>query len=168
MDRRDGGIVKDVRDIIKDIEELKTAQFTSQNSGMKFKQIESVSDVIQFQNTGGEQVHMVTNFFTPQSGRPTICVPHLDIQRGGFTFEYYHDWSTGYYNITVYDSSGTTYLGYMDVWPFYHRRGTQAGVYGWQTIIYTNASANFSIPFTINLRATDSGTHTLTVETSNL
>lgn len=168
MNRSSDNLATIVSGIIRDIDELKTAQFTSQDSGMKFKQIEPVSDVIQFQNTGGEQIHMVTNFFTPQSGRPTICVPHLDIRRGDFTFQYYHDWSTGYYNITIYDSSGTTYLGYMDVWPFYHRRGTQSGIYGWQTIIYTNASANFSIPFTISLRATDAGTHTLTVETSNL
>ena len=74
----------------------------------------------------------------------------------------------GYTNYAIYAADGTTFLGSLDVWPFYHLRDAGSGVYGWQTVAFTWASANFSIPFSLGLRATDSGDHTLIVETSRL
>lgn len=169
MDRRDGGIVKDVRNIIKDIEELKTAQFTSQNSGMVFKRAETLRDVIPFIHStdyAGE-VHLVTEYFTPDHARPAICLPHFELEADGFQLEYTHDYATGYYNVSI-SSAGGTYLGYADVWPLMHRRQISDGTYGFQTVVYTWANAQFSLPFNLYLRATDSGTHTVNVESSSL
>lgn len=169
MDRRDGGIIKDVRNIIKDIEELKTAQFTSQNSGMVFHQAETLRDWVPFVEstdyTG--EVHLITEYFTPDSGRPAICLPHFEMVQGGFQFEYYYDYSINYYNISISDSGGN-YLGYADVYPFLHRREISNGTYGFQTIVYTWANSYFDIPFDLTLRATDTGTHTVRIESSRV
>lgn len=167
MDRSDDGIVERVVALQRGLEELKTTQFTSQNSGMKFKQIETLRDFIPF-TINTDQVTMITNYFTPESGRPAICVPHFELEADGFEIEEYHDYSISYTNYTIYDSSHTTVLGTLDIWPFYHLRDTSSGIYGWQTVAFTWASAGFVLPFTVSLRATDAGTHTLNVETSNL
>lgn len=168
MNRGEDGLVERVVALQRDLDEIKTAQFTSQNSGMKFKQIETLRDFIPF-TSNTDQVTMVTNYFTPESGRPAICVPHFELDKSGYSVDIYNDYSTGYTNYAIYDSGHSTMLGTLDIWPFYHLRDNTAdGVYGWQTVCFTWASANFSLPFTVSLRATDSGTHTLTVETSNL
>lgn len=169
MDRRDRGLVGDVRKILRDIEELKASQFTSQNSGMVFKQAETLRDFIPFIRStdyAGE-VHLVTEYFTPDHQRPAICIPHFEMLPSGFRFDYYHDYATNYYNISISDADGN-YLGYADVWPLMHRREVSGNTYGFQTVVYTWANAQFSIPFDLSLRATDSGTHTVNVESSSL
>lgn len=169
MNRRDGGIVSDVRGILRDLEELKTAQFTSQNSGMVFKQAATLQDWIPFiQSTDyAGEVHLVTEYFTPDSGRPAICIPHFEMEPSGFQFDYTYDYAIGYYNISISDANGN-YLGYADVWPLMHRREISSGTYGFQTVVYTWANSNFDIPFTLSLRATDSGTHAVNVESAKL
>lgn len=167
MYRGEDNIAQRVVALQRALQDLKTSQFTSQNSGMSFKLAETLSDFIPFTN-GVDQVTMVTNYFTPESGRPAICVPHFEIDPDGFVVEEYHDYSVGYTNYPIYAADGTTFLGSLDVWPFYHLRDAGSGVYGWQTVAFTWASANFSIPFSLGLRATDSGDHTLIVETSRL
>lgn len=169
MDRRDKGVVGDVRSIIRDIEELKTSQFTSQNSGMIFKQATTLRGWIPFiasTDYAGE-VHLVTEYFTPDHNRPAICLPHFEMEQGGFQFEYTHDYAIGYYNISISDADGN-YLGYADVWPLMHRREVSDGTYGFQTVVYTWANSTFDIPFTLSLRATDSGTHTVRVESARI
>ena len=165
MDRKDGGIISDVRNIIRDIEELKTAQFTSQNSGMTFKQAETLRDWIPFIQSAdyAGEVHLITEYFTPDHDRPAICIPHFEMVQGGFQFDYYYDYAINYYNISISDSGGN-YLGYAVVWPMMHRREISGGTYGFQTIVYTWANSYFDIPFDLFLRATDSGTHTVNVE----
>lgn len=167
MYRGEDNIAQRVVALQRALQDLKTSQFTSQNSGMSFKLAETLSDFIPFTN-GVDQVTMVTNYFTPESGRPAICVPHFEIDPDGFVVEEYHDYSVGYTNYAIYAADGTAFLGSLDVWPFYHLRDAGSGVYGWQTVAFTWASTNFSIPFSLGLRATDSGDHTLIVETSRL
>lgn len=168
MERRDSSIVTDVQTLIRGIQELKTAQFTSQNSGMVFRQAETLQDFIPFiQSTSyGGEVHLVTNYFYPEHRKPAICIPHFEMIEDGFRFEYTRDYSIGYYNIGVYDADNN-YLGYADVWPMLHWREVSGG-YGFQTIVYTWASANFSLPFKLSLRATDNGAHSVTVESAQL
>lgn len=167
MYRGEDNIAQRVVALQRALQDLKTSQFTSQNSGMSFKLAETLMDSIPFV-ANADQVTIVTSYFTPESGRPAICVPHFEIDPDGFVVEEYHDYSVGYTNYAIYAADGTTFLGSLDVWPFYHLRDTESGVYGWQTVAFTWASTSFSIPFSLGLRATDSGTHTLTVETSTL
>ena len=167
MYRGEDNIAQRVVALQRALQDLKTSQFTSQNSGMSFKLAATLVGSIPFV-ANADQVTIVTNYFTPESGRPAICVPHFEIDPDGFVVEEYHDYSVGYTNYAIYAADGTTFLGSLDVWPFYHLRDTDSGVYGWQTVAFTRASANFSIPFSLGLRATDSGDHTLTVETSTL
>lgn len=167
MYRGEDNIAQRVVALQRALQDLKTSQFTSQNSGMSFKLAATLRNSIPFvANT--DQVTIVTNYFTPESGRPAICVPHFEIDPDGFVVEEYHDYSVGYTNYAIYATDGTTFLGSLDVWPFYHLRDAESGIYGWQTVVFTWASTNFSIPFNLGLRATDSGPHTLTVETSTL
>lgn len=165
----DESLDEQIAAIIRALDERKTRQFTSQNSGMKFKQIASVSgniDFVQSATYAGE-VHLITNYYTPEHGRPALTMPHIEFNPNGFKFEVIHDYERDYMNITIYDASDN-FLGYMDIWSFYHRRGTTDGTYGWQTVVYTWGNASFWIPFTITLRATDSGAHTVRVESSVL
>ncbi len=169
MDRSDHGIVGDVRGILRDIEELKTSQFTSQNSGMVFRQAETLTDWIPFvQSTDyAGEVHVITEYFTPDHQRPAICLPHFEMVQGGYQFEYTHDYSISYYNISISDSDGN-YLGYADVWPLLHLREATDGTYGFQTVVFTWANSYFDIPFSLFLRATDTGTHTVRIESSRV
>lgn len=162
-------IDEQIASIIRQLEERKTRQFTSQNSGMKFKQISSVSGNIDFVASSGYggEVHLITNYYTPESGRPALTMPHIDFNPNGMRFEIYQDYERDYTNYSIYDASNN-YAGYMDVWSFLHRRGTTDGTYGWQTVVYTWANSYFWIPFTIKLRATDNGTHTVRVESAVL
>lgn len=154
-----------VGDIQAQLEELKELQYTSQDSGMKFKQIESVSGHVDFRNsaTMAGEVCMITNYFVPDHKRPAICLPHIEFEPNGYRFEIYHDYKSDYYNVSIYNSSNE-YLGYMDVWAMYHRRGTTDGSYAWQTVVYKWANREFDIKFNITLRATDSGSHSVRVE----
>lgn len=165
----DESLDEQIATIIRTMDERKTRQFTSQNSGMKFKQIESVSGNINFvqSTTYAGEVHLITNYYTPEHGRPALTMPHIEFLPSGYRFEIIHDYERDYMNIIIYNSGGN-FLGYMDIWSFYHRRGTTDGTYGWQTVVYTWGSASFLVPFTITLRATDSGTHTVQVESSVL
>lgn len=167
MYRGEDNIAQRVVALQRALQDLKTSQFTSQNSGMSFKLAATLRDSIPFV-ANADQVTMVTNYFTPESGRPAICVPHFEIDSDGFVVEEYHDYSVGYTNYAIYATDGTTFLGSLDVWPFYHLIDADNGAYGWQTVAFTWASADFSIPFSLGLRATDSGDHTLIVETSRL
>ena len=167
MYRGEDNIAQRVVALQRALQDLKTSQFTSQNSGMSFKLAATLRDSIPFV-ANADQVTIVTNYFTPESGRPAICVPHFEIDPDGFVVEEYHDYSVGYTNYAIYATDGTTFLGSLDVWPFYHLIDTDSGAYGWQTVAFTWASTDFSIPFSLGLRATDSGTHTLTVGTSRL
>jgi len=165
----DESLDEQIAAIIRALDERKTRQFTSQNSGMKFKQIASVSGNIDFvqSTTYAGEVHLITNYYTPEHGRPALTMPHIEFLPSGYRFDIIHDYERDYMNITIYDASDN-YCGYMDVWSFYHRRGTTDGTYGWQTVVYTWANSYFWIPFTITLRATDSGAHTVRVESSVL
>lgn len=150
--------------ILRDLEELKTRQFTSQNSGMKFKQIDPVSGNINLvASTGfGGEVFMVKNKFVPTTDRPVLMVPSIKFDSTGLRFEYYRNYSIGYESIAIYTTAGA-YLGYMDVWQFQHLTNNSDG-YEWQTTIYTWANAARNIPFTIELRASDEGKHTLSID----
>lgn len=163
----DDSIDEQVASIIRELEERKTRQFTSQNSGMIFRQIPSVTGNIPLVNsqTYAGEVHIITSVLTPEHDKPVITMPDINFTPGSFRFEYYRDYSIGYVSIAIYN--GSTYVGYMDVWPFYHRSGS-AGTYTWQTIVYTWANRSASIPFTISLRCTDNGTQTYTIRTAIL
>lgn len=157
-----------VATIIRALDERKTRQFTSQNSGMKFKQIANVSGaipIIASSDYGGE-AHIITNTYTPEHGRPALTMPHISFDPNGATFEIYHDYERDYMSIAIY--VGGDYIGYMDVWSFYHRANAESDVYAWQTIVYTWGMSAHTIPFTITLRATDSGTHAVNVESATL
>lgn len=162
-------IDQQVADIIRLMEERKDRQFTSQNSGMKFKQIETLNGQLPFiaSTSYGGEGHIITNTFSPESQRPAICVPQLEFDETGYRFDKTIDYARDYMNVLIYDQSNTM-LGYMDVWTFYHRSDLDSTDYAWQTIVYTWANTAFNIPFTISLRATDSGSHKLTIESYTL
>lgn len=163
----DDSIDEQVAAIIRELEERKTRQFTSQNSGMIFRQIPSVTGnipLIASTSYGGE-VHIITSVLTPEHSKPVITMPNIEFSPGSFTFQYYRDYSLGYTSIAIY--SGSTYVGSLDYWPFYHRSGA-ANTYTWQTIVYTWANRTASIPFTITMRATDNGTQSFTIRTATL
>lgn len=167
MNRGPDDFTERIANIQASLEELKTSQFTSQNSGMKFSFAEELTGTIPFIN-GGYQVTMVTNYFTPTNKKPTICIPSYELDYDGFAVDKYEDYSIGYVSYNIYDSTHTNFLGLLDIWPFFHLRNTNEGTYGWQTVAFVEGSANFSLPIHISLRATDTGIHTLNVETSNL
>lgn len=147
-----------------DIEELKTRQLTSQDSGMLFKDIQSVSGTIDFKGQYNQYLNMVTNYFTPAHNRPVICVPSFEFSPAGYTLvkEYEND-SMNYVWYSVY--SGSTLVGTIDLYRLFHRSGTVDGTYAWTTLVYTSGeSAVFNLPFTITMKATDTGTHTVQVE----
>lgn len=149
-------------------EERKTAQFTSQNSGMKFKEAETLSGNIPIiQNTGyGDGVVIVTNTFKPDHDRPAICIPHFSYGiLAGYKTDITYDYERNYVSIIIYDSADN-YVGYVDILEFYHQ--ANADGYAWKTVIYTWSNTALTLPFTIDLRATDSGTHTLTLESWEL
>lgn len=164
---RDGGsLTERVANILATLDELKTAQFTSQDSGMKFIYADQVSGTIPINSS--QRVTIATNTFVPEHGRPVISIPSYTISSYEYSFQRYDDFSVGYTSYQIYSPDGATYLGSIDVWPFYHLSGSGDGSYSWQTIIYTQGSQTMSIPLTIELRATDTGEHTLTMETLSL
>lgn len=169
MDRATPDITSIVAGMESDLEELKTRQFTGQNSGMLFKDISPVSGFIETIAGSRQNMTMITNNFMPDHSRPAICVPHIEIQGLGLIVEeyggssVYMDSNYSYYQI--YDSSHTTLMGELDLYYIYHMRGTLDGSYAWQTIAYTySQDYTYDLGFTITLRSTDSGTHSVNVE----
>lgn len=168
MSLRSGESLADqVSELMRANDELKTAQFTSQNSGMKFKQAEDLTgDIPIIVNTGyGDGVVIITNTFKPDHDRPAICIPHITYQPTGYRVETTRDYERNYVSLMFYDS-GDNFVGYADILEFYHQ--VPADGYAWETVVYTWSNTEFVIPFTIELRATDSGTHTLNIESWEL
>lgn len=152
-----------VSELMRANDELKTAQFTSQNSGMKFRQAEDLTgDIPVIVNTGyGDGVVIITNTFKPDHDRPAICIPHITYQPMGYRVEITRDYERNYVSLMFYDSNDE-FVGYADILEFYHQ--VSGDGYAWATVVYTWSNTEFTIPFTIELRATDSGTHTLNIE----
>ncbi len=159
-------IDEQVATIVRALNERKTRQFTSQNSGMSFKQIQGLDGTIPIINspTYGGEAHVITSTFIPAHNRPAVCMPSFELSEEGFKFDYYRDYSRGYESVSVYDLNDN-YIGYMDIWAFYHETGNG---YNWQTVVYTWGTRSASIPFHISLRATDDGSHTYSMRSATL
>ena len=166
MLRNDDGLSGRVANILAQLDELKTSQFTSQDSGMKFIYADPASDIIPI--NASYRVTIATNQFTPAHGRPVLALPSYSIDATGYVVERYDDFSVGYTSYIIYAQDGTTFLASVDVWPFYHLAESDPGTYAWQTIIFTYGAQTFDIPFTVELRATDTGAHILAMETLSL
>ena len=167
MNRNDDGLVEQVVALQRRLDDLKTLQYTSQESGMQFREATSVSGYVDIVNSQGYgEVWLVTNKFKPDHNRPAICIPHMELQTSP---AYRYEWSYNYFlnleSAIIYDSNNN-YVGSVDAWHFMHRRGTTDGSYAWQSIFYTWGSVNTDIKVTISLRATDTGTHTIQIESA--
>lgn len=164
--RSEDSIADQVADLLRQYNELKEAQLTSQDSGMQFKEATPVSgfvDIVPSQGWG--EVWMVTNKFTPDHARPAICIPHMELQTSSaFRWEWVYNYFLNLESATVY--SGDTIVATVDVWHFMHRRGTTDGSYAWQSVFYTWGTINTDIKVTISLRSTDTGTHTIQIESA--
>lgn len=170
MSLRSGESLADqVSELMRANDELKTAQFTSQNSGMKFRQAEDLTGTIDLIiNTGyGESVYVISNHFIPEHQRPAICLPHFSFDTPpGYRADITHDYERNYVSILLYDSNDAL-VAYLDILEFYHQANVSEG-YKWDTVVYAWSSAVLSVPFTIELRATDSGSHELNIESWEL
>lgn len=167
MNRNDDGLVEQVVALQRRLDDLKTLQYTSQESGMQFREATSVSGYVDIVNSQGYgEVWLVTNKFKPDHNRPAICIPHMELQTSP---AYRYEWSYNYFlnleSAIIYDSNNN-YVGSVDAWHFMHRRGTTDGSYAWQSVFYTWGSVNTDIKVTISLRATDTGTHTIQIESA--
>lgn len=164
--REDDGITEQVANLIHAYNEIKEAQLTSQDSGMQFKEAEPVHgfvDIVPSQGWG--ETWMVTNYFKPDHDRPAICIPHMELQTApAFRWEWDYNYFLNLETATVY--SGSTIVATVDVWHFMHRRGTTDGSYAWQSVFYTWGTVNTEIGVTISLRSTDTGTHTINIESA--
>lgn len=134
---------------------------------MQFREATSVSGYVDIVNSQGYgEVWLVTNKFKPDHNRPAICIPHMELQTSP---AYRYEWSYNYFlnleSAIIYDSNNN-YVGSVDAWHFMHRRGTTDGSYAWQSVFYTWGSVNTDIKVTISLRATDTGTHTIQIESA--
>lgn len=168
MLRGEDSITERVANILSFLDELKTSQYTSQNSGMKFKNLAEVSGTIHIPKNQ-QTVIIASNQFKPESGRPAICIPSFEIRTEDFIIHANHDYSIGYTSYTIMDLTDRLEMGYLDVWDFYHLAQSDDGTYIWQTIMYGDAYYNYiDLPFYINVRSTDSGEHTLNVESHAL
>jgi len=165
--RSEDGIAEQVADLIRDYHEIKNAQLTSQDSGMQFKEITPVTEFIDIvPSQGWGEVWMVTNRFKPDHDRPAICVPHMDIQvPSSLRWEWSYNYFLNLESAIVLDSDDNV-VATVDVWHFLHRRGTVDGSYSWQSLFYTWGSIYATMTVKISLRATDTGTHTIQVETA--
>ena len=158
--RDNDSIVERVVSLRRSLDELKTAQFTSQDSGMKFIQIAGVETRLTLTPPSSyENLALFRHTFTPEHDEPVLLVPRLDIECDGVTVDIVDDKDNAYHRtLTFYD--GSTWLGYADVFVFYHE--TSAGkvrelispMYYW-----FDSTQVSTIPFTydFSLRATDSG-----------
>ena len=167
MNREDDGLVEQIVALQRRLDDLKTLQYTSQESGMQFKDITPVSgfvDIVVSQGYG--ETWLVTNKFKPDHDRPAICIPHMTLQTSSaYTFEWDYNYFLNLESAIIYDSNHN-FVGSVDAWHFMHRRGTTDGSYAWQSIFYTWGSVNTDIKVTISLRATDTGTHTIQIESA--
>lgn len=165
MNRESEDIAERVARLIRTKEELKTAQLTSQDSGMQFKEATPVRGSVDIVNSQGYgETWSVTNTFTPDHKRPAICIPHMEILTPpGLTWEWQYNYSLNLEMGSVFDSGGN-YVASVDVWHFAHRRGTTDGSYAWQSIFYTWGTVYAEMQITISLRSTDTGTHTIQIE----
>lgn len=159
-------LAEQVAELQKANEELKTAQFTSQNSGMKFKQAESLNGVLDIPVSVqySEKVFIITNTFIPEHKKPAISVANIEYNFNAIHYrtEIYRDYERNYITVSFYDSNDN-YIGYFDAEQFFHQGATAEG-YCWKTVVFAQSDVAMDIPFTISLRATDSGTHSLNIE----
>ena len=111
-----------------------------------------------------EKVFIVTNTFVPEHKKPAICVANIDYDFSdlGYRTEIYRDYERNYTMVSFYDGNDN-YIGYFDAEQFFHQSATAEG-YAWQTVVFAQSDVAMNIPFTISLRSTDSGTHTLNID----
>ena len=159
--RDNDSIVERVVSLRRSLDELKTAQFTSQDSGMKFIQIAGVETRLTLTPPSSyENLALFRHTFTPEHDEPVLLVPRLDIECDGATVDIAEDKDNAYHRtLTFYD--GSTWLGYADVFVFYHE--TSAGkvrelispMYYW---FDSTQRASLELITRLSLRASDNGT----------
>lgn len=169
MDERSPlSLVKTIAELEADLEELKTKQFTSQDSGMIFTAADTLTGQIEFVKDAQNRqlLNMITNSFMPEHGGPAICAPRIEIQYSNFiSLETINNPRMSYVHYLILDV--VIPVGELDLYYLFHRRGTNDGSYAWQTLAYTQAYNNdFDLDFKMYLNSTDSGEHTMRIERS--
>ena len=159
--RDSDSIVERVAGIKRSLEELKTAQFTSQDSGMKFIQMDTISNTLTLTPPSNwENLALFKHEFTPEHDFPTLLVPQLNISAENVTMNVAEDTDNSYHRIISF-YNGSTYAGYADLFAFYHEQTTGSKTRELISVMYYwfDSTQVSTIPFTydFSLRATDSG-----------
>ena len=150
------------------LDELKTAQFTSQDSGMKFIQITPVETTLTLTPPSGfENLVLYHHEFTAEHDYPLLLAPHLELQAENVVMTVTEDSDNSFHRIISFEASGS-YAGYADIFSFYHETHTSSKTRELISVMYYwfDSTVVATIPFTVtwNLRATDKGTATQTGE----
>ena len=159
--RDSDSIVERVAGIKRSLDELKTAQFTSQDSGMKFVQMNTLSSTITLTPPSNwENLALFKHEFTPEHEYPVLLVPQLDISAANVTMDVAEDTDNSYHRIISF-YVGEDYAGYADLFAFYHEQTTGSKTRELISVMYYwfDSTLVASIPFhyEFSLRATDSG-----------
>lgn len=161
MDRSDGSLAERVVDLKRSLLELKTSQFTSQDSGMKFIQITPLTTELTLTPPGNfENLVKLEHTFTPDHDEPVILVPTLNIEADNIIMDVEEDKDNSYHRIITF-YMGADFAGYADLFSFYHEIDTGSQARKLISVMYYwfDSSLIASIPFRaiFNLRASDSG-----------
>lgn len=147
-----------------ELDELKARQFTSQDSGMLFKQ--TVGPTATVKTTGGAyECFYINTTFTPKEDGDTIYYPTFTLSANEYG-DTLHIVPSEYASY-IYDIYASGWDGYYE-WTLYHffhliSKGADGSI-TWQSLIYNDgASGDATFQFTPIISASDSGTITNTV-----
>lgn len=159
MIRRDIFISDHISELKLDLDELKTAQFTSQDSGMRFYDVSPGRRTFTAPaTTSYESKILIYHKFTGRLGKPTLVSRAIGISIDGATLEV-DERSNGQ---RYYFSSPTIYYG---EWRPYATKRKCADYQDFQlSVIYYNASSPFTISINTSTQATDRGSDAITYE----
>lgn len=160
MNRATLNLPRQVADINRKIEELKTSQFTSQDSGMRFVEANPALGTLQFE-ANRQLAFTSINTFVPSTSRPVVFIPTIQILPSRYSEVPLSYMDRDYYSVEFYD--GDEWIGYVDIYQFYNRCEDSPNTYAWRSMFFGWSSATFELPIQINLKATDSGEHSIVI-----
>lgn len=153
-------IAERVVEIKRSLDELKTAQFTSQDSGMKFIQIDPIVTSLSLPVPSNYEALVKLRYsFTPEHDFPVILVPDLNISSSVDMTITEDTMMPGHFILMF--SVGGDFAGYADFYPIFHEGESNSKTRNLDSLLYywfdpTMLSA-LNVTATFNLRATDSG-----------
>lgn len=158
MNRAGADLVTQIQDLERDLEELKTAQFTGQTSGMRFYDVSPATKTVTVPaSTSWSAGVRITHKFTGNRRKPVMVLRDITLTIAGITLkldEYSKGKSYGYF-------SGSTYFNWT---PYATKnKGEYYEDIQFSTLAFSRNTTS-TITISTQTLATDRGTDVITVE----